>query len=192
MTNLLAFAGAILPMPQLMFGGFLVKVSRMPAYFRPLSYLTFMRFTFEAILINFYGRGRCQNELNELVEGFKRNNVTMKPPSWFKMLPVFFKIIDNVKKNNTATSDEDYDYNSDPYSVNGPDANDEAVKKLGKLFYGSISNIEYDPNRALILAYYELDDDIFYKDLLVILVWLIFYQILTYFVLRWKLSTKNK
>lgn len=192
MTNLLAFAGAILPMPQLMFGGFLVKVSRMPAYFRPISYLTFMRFTFEAILIDIYGLGRCQDEQNELIEEYKRSNITLKPPSWIKMIPMFFKIIQNVQKNDTVTSNEDYDYNSNPYSVSGRDPNDEAVEKLGELFYGAISNIEYDPNRALILAYYELNDNVFYKNLLVILAWLIFYQILTYLVLRWKLSTKNK
>jgi ATP-binding cassette subfamily G (WHITE) protein 1 len=46
--------------PVLMFGGFLIKIADIPWYFKPMTYVSYTRYTFEGILAAVYGFGRCQ------------------------------------------------------------------------------------------------------------------------------------
>ena len=50
--------GGFVPLPMILFGGFLVKVSRMPFYMQPMSWVSFMRYALESCLISIYGHGR--------------------------------------------------------------------------------------------------------------------------------------
>lgn len=46
--------------PVLMFGGFLIKIADIPWYFKPMTYVSYTRYTFEGILAAVYGFGRCK------------------------------------------------------------------------------------------------------------------------------------
>lgn len=46
--------------PVLMFGGFLIKIADIPWYFKPMTYISYTRYTFEGILASIYGYGRCK------------------------------------------------------------------------------------------------------------------------------------
>ena len=50
-------------MPALFFAGFLVRYSSMPWFFRPMTYVSYMRYGFEALLIIIYGFDRCSPTL---------------------------------------------------------------------------------------------------------------------------------
>jgi hypothetical protein len=52
------FAGGLVPLPMILFGGFLVKISRMPVYLQPGSWFSFLRFAFEAMMVSTYGFNR--------------------------------------------------------------------------------------------------------------------------------------
>lgn len=56
--NAAVFAGGLIPLPMILFGGFLVKIERMPVYLQPFSWLSFLRFSFEGLMISTYGFGR--------------------------------------------------------------------------------------------------------------------------------------
>ena len=49
------------------FSGFLVRIERMPFIMRPFTYLSYMRFSFEGIVISLYGFNRCGDEAVEQV-----------------------------------------------------------------------------------------------------------------------------
>ena len=60
------FLGPITNVPLLLFGGFFVRLSTIPVYLRYFSYLSFVRYAFEAIVVTLYGFDRCHVDINEL------------------------------------------------------------------------------------------------------------------------------
>ncbi|KPM07160.1 ABC transporter-like protein 12 [Sarcoptes scabiei] len=53
--------GGVINIPLLLFTGLLVKISVMPEYFRPVTYLSYFRLAFEALLVSIYGLDRCDS-----------------------------------------------------------------------------------------------------------------------------------
>lgn len=49
--------------PPILFGGFVVQVSQIRWYLKPLAYLSYVRYAFESLVVSIYGFGRCQREL---------------------------------------------------------------------------------------------------------------------------------
>ncbi|XP_027194177.2 ATP-binding cassette sub-family G member 4-like [Dermatophagoides pteronyssinus] len=52
--------GGTLNIPLFLFTGLLIKISTMPTYFQPFTYLSYFRLGFEAILVTLYGLNRCE------------------------------------------------------------------------------------------------------------------------------------
>ena len=57
--------------PVLMFGGFLIKIADIPWYFKPMTYVSYTRYTFEGILAAVYGFGRCKEGAIDSVDFMK-------------------------------------------------------------------------------------------------------------------------
>ncbi len=57
------YAVALVTAPLILFTGFLVPFAEMPQYLRPITYLSWVRFAMEAIIISLYGYDRCQPSL---------------------------------------------------------------------------------------------------------------------------------
>lgn len=45
--------------PHLIYSGYLVRIAAIPWFFKPLTYLSYVRFAFEGQLVTLYGWGRC-------------------------------------------------------------------------------------------------------------------------------------
>lgn len=56
------YLGPISAMPFLLLSGFLVRVQRMPRVLRPLANFSFLRFSFEGVLVSIYGFNRCGDD----------------------------------------------------------------------------------------------------------------------------------
>lgn len=54
------FLGPISTVPIMLFGGFFVRISTIPWYLRPFTYLSYLRYAFTASMITVYGFERCQ------------------------------------------------------------------------------------------------------------------------------------
>lgn len=48
--------------PMFLLSGFFVKIETMPSYLKPVTYLTYWRYAFEAIIVAIYGQNRCSAE----------------------------------------------------------------------------------------------------------------------------------
>lgn len=54
------FAAPLAVFPTLLFSGFFSRVSQVPPFYRPLTYLSHFRYAFDALLVTLYGYDRCQ------------------------------------------------------------------------------------------------------------------------------------
>ena len=66
------YLGPISALPLLLFSGFLVRIERMPWIIRPLTYVSYMRFGFEGIVISIYGFNRCGDEAVEQIRRLRK------------------------------------------------------------------------------------------------------------------------
>lgn len=55
-----AVVGAIINIPLFLFTGLLIKISIMPKFFQPITYLSYFRLAFESLLVTIYGFNRCE------------------------------------------------------------------------------------------------------------------------------------
>lgn len=176
--NAAVFAGGIIPLPMILFGGFLVKVSKMPFYLRPLSWFSFLRFAFEAMLVTSYGFNRCDYAYEQFLKSVNVTAITR--PQWAQFLPLMLSYID---KKNSVIDFEDSDENKQT----------DDIQRLFGLFGGSFveEGQSLSMDKSLILSYYELNDQYFMRATGILIAYVVIFKILTYYVLMAKLhSTK--
>jgi len=65
--------------PVLMFGGFLIKIADIPWYFKPMTYVSYTRYTFEGILAAVYGFGRCREGAIDSVDFMQELSAAQNP-----------------------------------------------------------------------------------------------------------------
>ena len=65
------YLGPISAMPFLLLSGFLVRVQRMPPILRPLTNFSFIRFSFEGVLLAIYGFNRCGDDAVDEVKSLE-------------------------------------------------------------------------------------------------------------------------
>lgn len=83
MDNLPAavFTAPLIIFPTLLFSGFFSRVSQIPTFYKPLTYLSHFRYAFDALLVTLYGYNRCdcdQETLDSYHVSFKNQTVTIK------------------------------------------------------------------------------------------------------------------
>lgn len=182
----------MITLPMVIFGGLLVRISRMPSYFRPFSWGSFIRFAFEAVIIDVYGFNRCTYEQMKIIEQIGSNYTSLKQPRWIKYLPVLVGALDAAKeqKNGPKLVNEegltgDYEYDDGDPSY--------AIKQLFYVFGKGVmpEGTKLEPNKSILLGYLELSDDNIYRSIYMSLFYVLLFQILTYLTLRWKLKVNK-
>ncbi|CAG2120880.1 unnamed protein product, partial [Medioppia subpectinata] len=87
--NLAVFSSGIIILPLFIFAGFFRKLSLMPAYFLPISYVSFFRYSLTATLISVFGLKRCQYE-HWLAESVM-DVTNMTRPQWISSMSVLLQ-----------------------------------------------------------------------------------------------------
>ena len=173
------FAGGFIPLPMILFGGFLCKISRMPVYLQPISWFSFLRWAFEAMLAGAYGFDRCEYNYREFLKTVNASAVVK--PLWAQTLPLMLSYLD---RNQNSVFDED------PSDL----TEEEILQKLYSIFGGNIvssGGTGIDLNKSMILSYFEIDDYTFFTSTGLLLIYMIVLKISTYYILLAKLhSTK--
>ncbi|KAI1292821.1 ATP-binding cassette sub-family G member 1 [Halotydeus destructor] len=178
-------------LPAMLFAGFLVRFSGMPWYFRPLSYFSYLRYAFEAILVIIYGFDRCKptdgpNFIDELVNSqnpttlaknlLEEFNITRRDIFRFSNLlnvdDMCLESVVNGSKAYLGVGDFDYSADSIDYSTDGP-----------------FDEIELTPQQlqpSYIMSYYEIKDDAIYFDVYMLFVMLFVLKFAVYLLLQYK------
>ncbi|XP_027195201.2 ATP-binding cassette sub-family G member 4-like [Dermatophagoides pteronyssinus] len=166
-----AFAAGAIPMPMILFGGFLVKYSRMPFYMQWASWLSMMKYAFEAMITAIYGFERCKYNYDEFLATVNVSQI--EKPTWAQYLPL---MLSTLNPNETFTDMDD---------------DEKAIEKLYTSTFNAIdsSNREFSYDVSVIFGYYDIGGDwVLYRSLIAMIIYLIVVKILTYFVILNKLK----
>lgn len=176
-----AFIAGAIPLPMTLFGGFLVKYSRMPVYLRLMSWFSLLKYAFEGIIITMYGFERCQYSYNEFLT--KVNASAIEKPIWAKYLPYAISTLtenDDNANANTAGLDEDEKAIYLLYTT--------ATQSIKSKSYVNASASDLF-DTSMILAYYELDDENqIYFSLAALIVYYVIMKVSTYYIILSKLK----
>jgi hypothetical protein len=176
--NAAVFAGGIIPLPMILFGGFLVKVSKMPVYLRPLSWFSFLRFAFEAMIVSIYGFQRCNYAYEQFLRSVNASALTK--PLWVQYLPIMLDFIDTQKELEDGV-------------VLNEEKNVSAIDRFYSIFAGGIveEGKEFSYDESLMLSYFGINDFHFIRAIVILVSFMAVLKVLTYFVLLAKLHSKK-
>lgn len=89
MDNLPAavFTAPLCIFPALLFSGFFSRVSQIPSFYRPMTYISHFRYAFDALLVTLYGFDRCQCD-QDILDSYHKSlqNQTFTIRTMFKSL----------------------------------------------------------------------------------------------------------
>ena len=170
-----AFAAGSVPLPMILFGGFLVKYSRMPIYMRLTSWLSLLKYAFEGVLITMYGFDRCEYDYNEFLSSVNQSAIVK--PLWAQYLPMILNVIDSDSsgKNNDEEDDDQ-----------------RVINKIYSMSFQSLNSQSksLNFNQSLILSYFDLDNDnILYTSIAALIIYYVVFKISTYFIILAKLNS---
>lgn len=110
MDNLPAavFTAPLCIFPALLFSGFFSRVSQIPSFYKPMTYLSHFRYAFDSLLVTLYGFNRCECD-QETLDSYHRNlhNQTGTIKIMFKSLFGSIDCGDNSNNNNNNLNSQD-------------------------------------------------------------------------------------
>lgn len=191
------FMATMVTLPIAAVSGLMVRINDIPAHFRPVAYLSPLKYTFEGALLSIYGFGRCVGgkELQELFAAllsnsdprilfktiFEKVDVTLGSIRGFasylnlddeKYLdPVFYKLRDVMGIQNSTDVGEDSSTGGTDYD-NSTDLGSESEE----------TGARYQP--SFILAFFDVHEDIFWQSFYALFIMIFVYRAIGYVALR--------
>lgn len=172
-----AFAAGFLPLPMILFGGFLVKYAQMPRYLQLLSWFSFLKYGFEGLIVIIYGFDRCTYTYNQFKE---ENNVSsIIKPKWAEYIPVMLEVL-NLKSKSSLNNSE-YDK---------LDAEEKEIFTLyNSLIDSDDTQTQISFDQSMIFKYYDIESNsLLYQCIWCMVVYLLIIKIITYFIILIKLK----
>ena len=171
--------------PMIMFSGFLVKIDQMSFLFKPMTYISWVRHGFEAILISIYGFDRCiPSSLSDLVQEVKR-----KKENSFDLLTTLWKSL-NISPKDSAIIGTMIEV--DNHCVESVLNGTEAYLGIGseyKNVLGDDDDQRINSNQpSYVLSYFSLDESDLYRALGYLVFIGIFLRILAVILLHYKIK----
>jgi len=150
------FLGPITTVPIMLFGGFFVRISTIPFYLRYFSYLSFMRYAFEASVVTLYGFDRCHVD-PQLIS----RNASSKP-EWMGYATMILG-----------------------------EGGEKFVDSFARTLGGAYDPEAGKPYQSSVLDQYNVDQEYFYLNLGILMLFFLIIRIITYFVLSAKINKKD-
>lgn len=178
------FFAPIASIPTLLFAGFFVRMRNMPHYFIPLTYISYIRYGFEAMLAVTYGFGRCMLRPNTIVSEASNGTIT---GSIVKMITTFLpnsnQIGDTILKHSNTTA---LSHNPALIMLEGLFKQINSNNPLMKDIVASKNN-----STSFIMSSFGLNDDTFYTNVFRLFLCFVILRIAAYLTLRWKMNKKK-
>ncbi|RWS14040.1 ABC transporter-like protein 12 [Dinothrombium tinctorium] len=150
--------------PMILFSGFFLRMSDLPIFFRAFPYISIMNYAYEALITILYGFDRCDlKSVKSLIE--LRNSLT----EWFsESLGV------NPEKGN--------------YTSTG--VTEQFVDRVVKAVSGNYARKD-GKVQSLAFNLFERSGDLFYLDVVVLLISIVAMRFVAYFAVRWRIKKRQ-
>ena len=210
--------GPISALPLLLFSGFLVRIERMPWIIRPLTYVSYMRFAFEGMIIAIYGFNRCGDDSVEQIRrvrkqldayftnlmGFVEAGINCED-DWDKANVVMLD--SNVTSNLTSSRHMDLrlDLSSLRASVVGEPSqklllaaeNKTVSNGINTLFNNLLDvlfNSQLDEKGKIVprvMQIFDLKDEFLYRTMVALTIFTIVTRVMCYYIIRYKATMRS-
>lgn len=172
--------------PVLMFGGFLIKIADIPWYFKPMTYISYTRYTFEGILASIYGYGRCQTGIIDTVDFVQELTSAQNP----------IEVVTTIVNSFNVTSADAKLYAP---LIGVPDEHLESVINGTLDYLGIIPGATSTPSDDLlddrsiktssasyVMSYFKLGDNVLHDSFLSLTLILVAIKLLIFYLLSWR------
>lgn len=192
------FIGSVQSFPLFMAGGYLIRESVMNWVIKPLWYISYIRYSFSAIIISIYGFGRCSNNLNNSDKSTSIQNVLSNFTRSDKTL------LSQVRE---IVNEDDFACLYDTYYTESGVNLDNYFKNcnlsLANLFSRTMNQNTIDLNRQLeeetklydgsfVLSYYEIRNEHFNWSIICLILTLIFLRTINYLIILHNVKKHSK
>lgn len=170
--NAATFVSGIAVLPLFIFAGFFKKLSLLPSYLVPISYISFLRYALSAVLITVFGVGRCSYEHRLAETALDLTNLTR--PQWFKTMTIILEL-------QSISSDSE------------PDQKERDPEESLMMMFGGKNTVGNNWEKSLILAQFDIEDsnESLWFEIRLLIIFVIIMYILIYLVLVWKVGRKT-
>jgi len=178
--------------PVLMFGGFLIKIADIPWYFKPMTYVSYTRYTFEGILAAVYGFGRCKEGAIDTVDFMKDLSSAQNPLELISSLWTTFNVtredarffapvigVPTSHLESVINGTMEYLGLEDPLSTTS--SPDDTVDTVVDTVVSTVST-----QASYVMAYFKLEDSILQTSFIALLLIIFFIKIAIFYLLSIK------
>jgi hypothetical protein len=158
------FVAPITAIPLVVFSGFLIRVYAIPYYFFPGTYISYIRYGLESIIIAIYGMDRCGSDSPKRVEV-----ITQRMSLFLKHL-IKNGLFDEEADNLTEETER----------VNN--ITDSMVTGIVRQFSGKVETVG---GRSVtgVLAEFKLSEDDFIRNIIILTGFYFFLRVMTFFII---------
>ena len=198
--NAAVYVGPMSSIPFLLFAGFFVRIKTMPSYLVGISYISYVRYAFEAMTSIIYGFDRCSITPLEVPIDPTGNSGS----ALFKFLSILFAPeyqnnddYDDVINGTSSMPDPDSGIGtvSDTGSFSPSKGLIESIVKdfqSSNPFFGDVfSNDNSTVTQSYVMKQFDLTDNALYVNMLRLLICFLVFRIAAYVVLLWKADRKR-
>ncbi|XP_054157149.1 ATP-binding cassette sub-family G member 1-like [Oppia nitens] len=176
---------SVVILPLFIFAGFFRKLSLMPSYLVPISYVSFFRYSLTATLIAIFGFDRCPYE-NRLAE-LDIDTTNLTRPQWLKLMSRMYEF-----QSFMGDGDNSDESSEEQTGIGTTDGRRDPETNL-MLMFGGKNAVGNNSERSLILTQFEIadTDEAFWWEIRLLIFFVSVMYVLIYLVLNWKLSRKR-
>ncbi|XP_015789963.1 ATP-binding cassette sub-family G member 1-like [Tetranychus urticae] len=180
------FITPISTLPFILISGFFVRLNTIPAILRPITYSSYLKYAFEALIITVYGYDRCtlNPTLTDDSSLSKSNGCTLVGQFYSYLRDDLNISFDALKEYIPLMIPENRE--------NATAKLDQFVKSLEKVDFNVTQQIvdTLNSTRSLVLTEYNLEEDIYVTNIIVLFGFIVVLRVATYFVLLYKSEKK--
>ncbi|XP_053211987.1 ATP-binding cassette subfamily G member 4-like [Panonychus citri] len=179
------FIAPISTLPLILISGFFVRLNTIPALLRPITYTSYLKYAFEALIITIYGYDRCT--LSPSVD------ISVKESNGCTVVGQFYSYLrDDLNISFDALKDYIPLMAPDNRDVNVTIKLEQFTKALEKVDFNATQQIMETLNstRSLVMTEYELEEANFVTNILALFGFIVIVRLITYIVLLQKSEKK--
>ena len=182
------FIAPISTLPLILISGFFVRLNTIPTLLRPITYVSYLKYAFEALIITVYGYDRCKISPSLVDE-----EISTKESNGCTVVGQFYSYLRNdLNISLDALADYIPMLVPDNRDVNMTIKLEQFTKALEKVDFNATTKImeTLDATRSLVMIEYELEEANFIINIIALFGFIVIIRLITYIVLLHKSEKK--